>query len=499
MTVVGLRHASTELGRALKVLLVALCAACSETVTEPVYGSLETLERMEFSVQLQANAASAIEAAQNGRSYRDFEDVILRMEGRLSGLGGLYIDSAGSLVAYVRDTNAASAALVALRGLTTVSAGPYSNPLQGIDRIELRAGRFAFSELVAGMSALAVAPIPSLVTIDADETTNRIVVSVSGHDGIGEVYRAAKQLGIPDSAVRATVRNTLPRLAVDLAGRHRPTLGGVVLSWQVPFESGFKTCSLGYNVSRADSAASTRLFITASHCVKEPYGIDLNPITAGLTSYLHQPGATSADLTGNISYIESWNPTDYPARWNEAGCNPAKTKLCIYSDVAQLRYLDGIGSTKAVAKTARVNDPNATDVVATFGISGLAGNANGTNLDKMGYRTGWTRGRQMATCVDIYTGGLSVSIDGESVLGHRCVNQVWYMNVRPGDSGAPVFWTPASDAHTVVGAVGIVIAFDPDPFLGSGYCGTPCSSYYTPWSRIERNLQMPYGGGLVPY
>ncbi|HJU75662.1 MAG TPA: hypothetical protein VJ717_18100 [Gemmatimonadaceae bacterium] len=301
----------------------------------------------------------------------------------MPGIGGIFIDSGDVLVAHVRDAGSESQALTKLTELQAAGKGVFAG-LGNVKRSEIRRGTFAFSELVAGQRSLAAQPNEKLRTVDADERTNRITVTVSDSAGVAKIISDASRLGIPHSAISIRIDPIAPSVAIDLAGRHRPTLGGVALSWSIPFTHSENTCSLGFNVTRVDSG-STRFYTTAAHCFKIAAGFELGPFHVGDGNWLYQPGNTSQDDLGSLSFIDLWD---------ESGCS---VPLCTSSDIAQVRYYSNIETFKSVARTQAVNSIYR-DVIGTFPVVAITSPVVGSYVHKVGYRTGWTSGQVYSTC-----------------------------------------------------------------------------------------------------
>ena len=80
-------------GRLMGTMLLG-AVACVDGVTDPARRTTAGL--LTFDPQAQ------IDSALQGRNSRAIEDEILRIEGRRPGLGGIFVDSTGALVVYLR-------------------------------------------------------------------------------------------------------------------------------------------------------------------------------------------------------------------------------------------------------------------------------------------------------------------------------------------------------------------------------------------------------------
>lgn len=441
----------------------------------------------QFSGALRAAAVAEIAAAVGGRNERGFEDDILRIEAKVPGVGGVFLDSTRtSLVVWVRDPSSDAAARAAVGALAAGQVSTLS-PFLLVKSVRVQRGQFAFSELVAGHRALSVRPNAKVVTLDANEATNKISIGVLDSLGLNQVFADARSLGVPDSALDVTIARA-PRLTTDLTGTFRPTMGGVLVRpvYGTPIDA--FACSLGWNVTRADSSQTIQYFITAAHCLKEYLQTDCGPSCVGSGLDQYQPGTAASNAAGTLSYVP---------RWNEAGCDGAHGSLCTSSDVMQYRYYVTVPSSKVVAKTAYVgtsSSPGSTNQVGTLSSTGLTIAVVNNTIDKVGVASGWTRGTVAATCETVYFDISNRPIDGQNWEGHKCMFRTVGSEDWTGDSGGPAFTPPSLDR---IGTIGIMIGDQQG--LISGSCSSPCYAWGTDWSHIEAALQMPYGGGLVPY
>ena len=88
------------MGKRLGMILgsVFMGAACADSPTPPVVATGVASATAQL-------ARAEVDAAVQGRSSRGFEDEILRMEARHTGLGGVFVDSSGRFVIYVKDSS----------------------------------------------------------------------------------------------------------------------------------------------------------------------------------------------------------------------------------------------------------------------------------------------------------------------------------------------------------------------------------------------------------
>jgi hypothetical protein len=127
------------------LLWAILAAACTDSTT-PYPQSPEA-------VRLTAQISQAErDAATQGRTARGFEDDLLRLEARVPGLGGLYADSSGEFVMFLKDTSilARARAIEEFRTAPSIVLAPeHRSRLDAGGPVHTRLAQFAFSDLVA--------------------------------------------------------------------------------------------------------------------------------------------------------------------------------------------------------------------------------------------------------------------------------------------------------------------------------------------------------------
>jgi hypothetical protein len=142
---------------------------------------------------------------------------------------------------------------------------------------------------------------------------------------------------------------------------------------------------------------------------------------------------------------------------------------CRYSNASRAAYASGVSfSLGRIARTSGPNissDPtnNPKTITGSFSITGEGNASVGVTVNKVGYRTGWTRGRVTNSCVNI------LATNGAVFL---CQNIV-AAGVGAGDGGSPVF----------KGTTGVTLA---GILWGRNDTGTLYA--YSPLRNIEREL-----------
>jgi len=256
-----------------------------------------------------------------------------------------------------------------------------------------------------------VLEIPGVVSIDADERVDRLVVGVENRGLETAVRQRLAALGVPLQSVE--VRQTPPIIMMPaLTDRVRPIEGGLQFAFvRFPF---VYVCTLGFNGA---NSAGVNGFAVNSHCTSTQGGVE--------STEHFQPDTSSGNKIGT----EIADPTYFTG----GGC-PA-SRRCRYSDSAFSRIESSV--TQDLGKLARTTGPNNGSLVIDtarpqFTISSEAsGNALvGTTLNKVGRTTGWTQGQVTQSCVDVNVSGSDIT---------QLCQDIVAAGVGGGDSGSPVF------------------------------------------------------------
>jgi hypothetical protein len=447
-----------------------IATACSEDSTAPAAGP-------KLSPSIDALAQKEIAASLAGRTSRGAEDEILRLEAAMPGLGGLYRTPEGETVVFAAPASdfGPARARLASRAAGVHFSEKIKSTLATGEGLEIRPSKYPFSVLIAYEQLL----VPSLkglegvLSVDADESRNRVRVSIASSEIAAVVAKAAATAGVPAAAV---ITEITPRIvtASGLRGTWRPDGGGV----QIVDPQGDR-CTLGFNVTTPDGVLR---FITASHC-------NSGAIGAGNTgAAMYQPTIGPQYLLGNVSINPPFNYSDPLCRgW---ACTRADAMLVTYNTPSngpkRVAFTDfggfnnGQGSITVTGWWPTVSSP------ATIP-------ALGDRIDKMGRTTGWTIGTLGATCE--YPLVDSANTQGINPYVVLCAGRVDNARWGTGDSGAPVFVAPPSGQLTPLWREGIVFAgsganivFDPND--GTFYCNAGCRYFYSQWSQIEAHFGM---------
>jgi hypothetical protein len=416
--------------------------------------------------QISAAARAQISAAVQGRTTRGFEDEILRMEARVPGLGGIFLDPAtGQAVAHVRSLGDRTTTMLAIRSAaTTLNVEESFRSKIGVEgAMIIREGSYAFSELVAWSIAVASKPrLPGLVSIDADERLNRVRLGITDDEVRARVIELLASAGVPEAAVAFDIRGNTGQLLATVRNRVRATAGGLQIQ-----NSGTGLCTLGFNVDVA--FYGDKGFLTASHCATGAIGSG----TTGDTIYQNTKAANNR--VGKVHINLPWNSTD-PSCGGISLCTSADAMFVrAFADTTSANWQKRIARTSTNMPT---NSANGSLTIDAFyvGIAEVPFLFVGATVFKVGRTTGGTSGTIGATCdYPLY----------ESIYAFLCVARVDNASNGPGDSGAPVFYRPAGTEPPY--AIGILFAGG-----GSSYdsirCTAGCYYHFSEWYAIGERL-----------
>jgi hypothetical protein len=266
-----------------------------------------------------------------------------------------------------------------------------------------------------------VLALPGTVFADHDEANNRLLFGVENAAAIKGVSNALARLGIPSSAYTVVVTEPIHQVA-SLRDRWRPTRGGI----QIHFSQ--YLCTLGFN---ADDAGD-RSFITNSHCTATQGGVE--------STVYYQPTST-VDATAVAVEVED------PQYFRNGDC--PRGRKCRYSDSARARYNSGTTSDRGlIAKTSGPNN-GSLEVTGEFTVTTQDNTttrfANGTQVNKVGRTTGWTRGNVTNSCVNTNVSGSNITQLCQTFVSDPNGAVV----VGGGDSGSNVFIASGDNVQLV--------------------------------------------------
>jgi hypothetical protein len=140
-------------------------------------------------------ATAHAQGAQTQRKMETHDDLLVRVEERVPGFGGMFIDADKRLVVYLLDT----ARLAAARQAIEAVFGPQRVPPAGVRAVR---GQYTVSQLKSWTErANAILEMPGVTMVDLDETKNRVGIGVEDHSRMKAIEQALSSLNIPREAV----------------------------------------------------------------------------------------------------------------------------------------------------------------------------------------------------------------------------------------------------------------------------------------------------------
>src|SRR5262245_54234336 len=123
------------------------------------------------------------------------DELLLEVERRAPGFGGMFVDSDGKLTVYLLDTRQLPVARSAVESVF----GPQSVPAAGAKAI---VGQYTFSQLHTwAKNARDVLKARGVTMVDADEAKNRVAIGVENSSRSSQVEKALAARGVPRKAV----------------------------------------------------------------------------------------------------------------------------------------------------------------------------------------------------------------------------------------------------------------------------------------------------------
>lgn len=286
--------------------------------------------------------------------------------------------------------------------------------------------------------------------VDINERENRVAVGVT--QNASEIRSA-----VSDDA-RITVESAkkvefLQSLRDDYTGTFKQ--GGL----EIGFRDGFTTypCTKSTTTKYYDGAYTEYGFLTNSHCTAVQGGVEG-------TQY-YQDAQDESEVVG----VELHDPAYFTGN----GC-PSGQK-CRYSDAAFVDYrVSGFDYGGIHLTNGRDRYNGSTEISGEVDVSEPGGAGVGTEVDKVGKKTGWTYGDVTDTCVDVRVGNITILCQHEVNAG-----------AGKGDSGSPVFRSTGG---------GVPSDGDRVKYLGILWGGISADNiyYYSPHSQIEDELPKGY-------
>ncbi|MBI3568916.1 MAG: hypothetical protein HY084_12025 [Gemmatimonadetes bacterium] len=385
---------------------------------------------------------------------------------------GFYLDRSGAMVVWVHD--AIEDARSQREVTRLIMNGRVRAPRGIATPVVVRRAQYTFAQLATWRDVVYDSILfkqRGVVSLDLDETVNRVAIGVTPSDGPAlrpQLAAYLARLGVDTGAVEfRTEEPARPTRGLGLGGmipgnllyRSDTMVGGIVIGIENQYApSGRAECSLGF----VADYNGVRGFVTASHCTPYEFGVDW--------SLVHQ------DYGGRVVGYEYADPQGYQCGYG----------MCRGSDASFFKLDDTVPSLRGlIARTLSAAPPGTGPGSTTsdashpyFIVTGVDQGYYfvGMNVQKMGWKAGWTSGAIVGTCVDHQNG------PWYSFYGTTCAYQATYAD-SSGDSGGPVFTFPGT-----AGAVGDLVELAGVQFgERTGY------AMFSKFSRINND----FGGNLV--
>jgi hypothetical protein len=128
-----------------------------------------------------------------------YDDLLVRVEKRAPGFGGMFIDQDGRLAVYLLDPSQVDAARSAIEAVF----GAQQVPAAGV---HARQGQYTVSQLKRWTEhATGMLEVSGVTMVDLDEAKNRVAIGIEDESGRPRVEQALASFGIPRAAVMIEV------------------------------------------------------------------------------------------------------------------------------------------------------------------------------------------------------------------------------------------------------------------------------------------------------
>jgi hypothetical protein len=361
---------------------------------------------------------------QRAPQFRSADEEMRTLQGRVpGGFGGMYFDAEGRAHVFLKDAAQRGAAIAALAPILRSRIVSLARPLDA-ENIVVETGEFEFAVLEGYRDQLLAnfGSIPGLVTLDVNESRNRVVVGVEGAAGVQGVGELLRELNIPPAAVSVEQRqrDDPKKLLTDWS---QYVDGGYRIRYYDDPLGGPYMCSLGFNAYWN----GRQVFFTNSHC-SDNLGVNDND------QYYQNTYGTAAHLIGQ-------ELRDPPFVQGTGGACPT-TASCRWSDAIAVAW--SATSRWSFAKIARPTSEGSVTVSSTtpsYTIVGTVGyGLPGEQVWRVGASTGLSSGSVWESCV--------AKFEGNRIT--RCQDTVrWAVVPEGGDSGGPFFSLTCSTCTTV--------------------------------------------------
>lgn len=309
----------------------------------------------------------------------------------------------------------------------------------GEGRVEIHEGKYSF-EKIAKWKYMATGLVSgsNVVSVDADEGRNRVVMGVTSLQDTTDIEQMLSQKNIPKAAITFEKQRPV-HTSKTLDDEFNVMAGGIRINGN---------CTMGpvttLYVEGADEYRNSAPpgFLTAAHCTSTRHRVESTRFDQG-SNFIGKEVREVAEIS------EVDGPPQHENYEDETGADHCPNGYrCYYGDAAFVQFTDDTFWDVQIAQTDTWNNESielnssntrfdVTSWVATYHDDDDEP-MQGELLDKVGQNTGWTYGALESTCEN-YT-----SISGSSETGILCQNRVDRGGsdapiAQPGDSGSPVF------------------------------------------------------------
>jgi hypothetical protein len=468
-------------------------------------------------------APGLVAQAVSGKRDRGEQDQMLRVEAKVPGFGGFYIDSLGNVVIYLKPRpTSTQSALARTSVFSEYAARSESNVREIMSKASdarINEGAYSLSELIAVEYRIASNPggIPGLVGVGTSIYQNHVVVGFRDSVSLMRGLSGMSERGIPASAVVGEIWGEIRPLS-NWNSIVRPTRGGIEIGvinrtrypWTtLPNGKMYSYSgggSLGFNVR---TPAGTDYFMTNAHVINDWSGTN-----GALGDTVLQPSLeTSLNFLYGLGII-----TVNPA-WSEGASCPvrdsttmARFDYCTTADVALGTYVGGVSGERKIGTS---------DYEGQNGASGCCnGHIHGwypiqgvlapefvkqqltLGVHKSGHKTGTTTGTIGVPLAEAITRLCwrvppypipDPCVSNPYLLWQR-VTQVLHMGGGTGDSGGAVF----SGNGLPYNALGIVVSGGPSVDVnGNCNAGSACFVFFARWDEMQLRLGLTLNPATV--
>ncbi|MCE2398271.1 MAG: hypothetical protein J4F34_04395 [Gemmatimonadetes bacterium] len=364
----------------------------------------------------------------------------------MPGFAGFHYEPGGSedrMVVAMRRKNRDGfpSARSAVTGLMTASLGHTA----GYPAFVQREVRYSFLELALERALLRgrIFALPGVVSLAVDEEANRIAIGVTDESAELEVMEVADALGVPHGMLAFEVGVSYAEPAAELRGFSPDSSLQAGYHIMTYHPDDHIKCTAGPSAVKGRGHPTTwfppiQYFLINSHC--SGIGFKRDTMTVSQPNLRDPVGKEVADP--EVLHDKCGKIFKYYCRYSDAAVVKVDTLLTDRNvALGKIARTNGVRERQVTLPSRIGVDPeNPTiEIVSVWGSA-----VKHEMLDKVGFRTGWTRGEVLETCDDekFRYGGVHPDIqdhDSDSAtVNILCSVKLDYIN-RTGDSGAPVF------------------------------------------------------------